>query len=82
MISPDAESIWFTFRTEGIGSIGKHVDERCTVYCNLKAYDGSDPKLPIIKVKELDKNSRINNDDLINLLQYYELTEELTKINK
>ena len=56
MISPDAESIWFTFRTEGIGSIGKHVDERCTVYCNLKAYDGSDPKLPIIKVEELDKN--------------------------
>ena len=33
-------------------------------------------------LKDLDKNSRINNDDLINLLQYYELTEELTKINK
>jgi hypothetical protein len=51
MVSPDAESIWFTFRTEG-----KHVDDRCTVYCNLKTYDGSDPKLPIIKVEELDKN--------------------------
>ena len=50
-ISPDAESFWFSFRTEG-----KHVDDRCTVYCNLKTYDGSDPKLPIIKVEELDKN--------------------------
>ena len=50
-ISPDAESIWVSFRTEG-----EHFDDRCTVYCNLKAYDGSDPKLPIIKVEELDKN--------------------------
>ena len=32
--------------------------------------------------KEIDKGSRIGNDDLINLLQYYELTEELTKANK
>ena len=50
-IAPDAESIWFTFRTEG-----KHFDDRCTVFCNLKTHDGSDPKLPIIKVEELDKN--------------------------
>jgi hypothetical protein len=33
-------------------------------------------------LKEIDKGSRISNDDLINLLQYYELTEELTKVNK
>jgi len=33
-------------------------------------------------LKEIDKSSRISNDDLINLLQYYELTEELTKVNK
>ena len=33
-------------------------------------------------LKEIDKGSRINNDDLINLLQYYELTEELTKVGK
>ena len=33
-------------------------------------------------LKEIDKGSRISNDDLINLLQYYELTEELTKANK
>ena len=31
-------------------------------------------------LKEIDKNSKINNDDLINLLQYYELTEELSKV--
>jgi len=31
-------------------------------------------------LKEIDKGSRISNDDLINLLQYYELTEELTKV--
>ena len=31
-------------------------------------------------LKEIDKGSRINNDDLINLLQYYQLTEELALI--
>lgn len=31
-------------------------------------------------LKEIDKSTRISNDDLINLLQYYELTEELTKV--
>ena len=37
----------------------------------------------VIKLlKELDKNSKINNDDLINLLQYYQLTEELFKATK
>ena len=49
-ISPDAESIWFSFRTEG-----EHFDDRCTVYCNLKTYDGSEPKLPIVKVEQIDK---------------------------
>ena len=34
--------------------------------------------LEVIKLlKEIDKGSKISNDDLINLLQYYELTEEL-----
>ena len=33
-------------------------------------------------LKELDKSSKINNDDLINLLQYYQLTEELYKTSK
>ena len=36
----------------------------------------------IIKLlTEIDKGSKINNDDLTNLLQYYELTEELSKVN-
>ena len=39
--------------------------------------------LEVVKLlKEIDKGSKINNDDLINLLQYYELTEELYKISK
>jgi hypothetical protein len=39
--------------------------------------------LEVVKLlKEIDKGSKINNDDLINLLQYYELTEELSKISK
>jgi len=34
--------------------------------------------LEVVKIlKEIDKSSRINNDDLVNLLQYYQLTEEL-----
>ena len=34
--------------------------------------------LEVVKLlKEIDKGSKISNDDLINLLQYYELTEEL-----
>ena len=37
--------------------------------------------LEVVKLlKEIDKGSKINNDDLINLLQYYELTEELAKV--
>ena len=34
----------------------------------------------ITLLKEIDKGTRISNDDLINLLQYYELTEELVKV--
>ena len=33
-------------------------------------------------LKEINKGSKIDNDDLINLLQYYELTEELYKTSK
>jgi hypothetical protein len=29
----------------------------------------------------LDKNDKINNDDMTNLLHYYELLEELHKVN-
>ena len=40
-------------------------------------------KLQEIKniINPLDKTSKIGNDDLVNLLQYYELLEELTKIH-
>ena len=39
--------------------------------------------LEVVKLlKEINKGARINNDDLINLLQYYELTEELNKTNQ
>ena len=39
--------------------------------------------LEVVKLlKEIEKGSKINNDDLVNLLQYYELTEELSKVTK
>jgi hypothetical protein len=40
-------------------------------------------KLQEIKniINPLDKTSKIGNDDLVNLLQYYELLDELTKIH-
>ena len=37
--------------------------------------------LEVVKLlKEIDKGSRISNDDLVNLLQYYQLTEELSLV--
>ena len=39
--------------------------------------------LEVVKLlKEIEKNSKINHNDLVNLLQYYELTEELSNSNK
>ena len=39
--------------------------------------------LEVVKLlKEINKGTKISNDDLINLLQYYELTEELAKVSK
>jgi len=50
-----------------------------------KVKDGA-TKIKLLEVskflKEIDKGSKISNDDLINLLQYYELTEELAKTSK
>jgi hypothetical protein len=38
--------------------------------------------LEVVKLlKEIDKGSKINNEDLTNLLYYYELVEELIKVN-
>tara|TARA_R110001592_G_scaffold19281_2_gene79360 strand:+ start:3169 stop:4026 length:858 start_codon:yes stop_codon:yes gene_type:complete len=51
----------------------------------VQVKDGA-TKIKLLEVvtllKEIDKGSRISNDDLINLLQYYELTEELNKANQ
>ena len=56
---------------------------------SLKLYartikDGA-TKIKLVEVvkllQEIDKGSKINNDDLVNLLQYYELTEELSKVS-
>jgi hypothetical protein len=33
-------------------------------------------------IKEIDKNQKIDEDNLVDLLQYYELLEELQKIHK
>ena len=47
-------------------------------------------KNPAVKIKlneilslicEVDKSAKVKNDDLVNLLQYYELTEELKRIH-
>ena len=52
----------------------------------IKSVKDEATKIKLVEVvkllKELDKNSKINNDDLINLLQYYQLTEELFKTTK
>jgi len=32
-------------------------------------------------LSSLGKTAKVGNDDLVNLLQYYELLEELTKVN-
>ena len=41
-------------------------------------------KIKLVEVvkllNEIDKNSKITNNDLVNLLQYYNLTEELSKV--
>ena len=56
---------------------------------SLKLYartikDGA-TKIKLVEVvkllQEIDKGSKINNNDLVNLLQYYELTEELSKVS-
>jgi hypothetical protein len=33
-------------------------------------------------IKEVDKNQKVDEDNLVDLLQYYELLEELQKIHK
>jgi len=51
----------------------------------IKTIEDGTTKIKLVEVvkllQEIDKGSKINNDDLVNLLQYYELTEELSKVS-
>lgn len=55
-----------------------------TLKTQVRKVKDNTTKIKLVEVikllTEIDKGSKINNDDLINLLQYYELTEELSKV--
>jgi hypothetical protein len=55
-----------------------------TLKIQAKKVKDNTTKIKLVEVikllSEIDKGSKINNDDLVNLLQYYQLTEELSKI--
>ncbi len=50
----------------------------------IKKIKDKTTKIKLVEVNklliELDKTAKVSNNDLINLLQYYELTEELSKV--
>jgi len=64
----------------------KIAEVKVTLNTQAEKVEDSVTKIKLLEVvkllKEIDKGSRINNNDLINLLQYYELTEELSKTTK
>ena len=64
----------------------KIVEVKNTLTLQAKKVKDEATKIKLLEVvkllKEIDKGSRISNDDLINLLQYYQLTEELSKVTK
>ena len=64
----------------------KIVEVKNTLTLQAKKVKDEATKIKLLEVvkllKELDKGSKINNDDLINLLQYYSLTEEVAKVTK
>ena len=64
----------------------KIVEVKNTLTLQAKKVKDETTKIKLLEVvkllKELDKGSKINNDDLINLLQYYSLTEEVAKVIK
>jgi len=64
----------------------KIVEVKNTLTLQAKKVKDEATKIKLLEVvkllKELDKGSKINNDDLINLLQYYSLTEEIAKVIK
>jgi hypothetical protein len=55
-----------------------------TLEAQVKKVKDNTTKIKLVEVikllSEIDKGSKINNDDLVNLLQYYQLTEELSKV--
>jgi hypothetical protein len=55
-----------------------------TLEISSKKVKDNTTKIKLVEVikllSEIDKGSKINNDDLVNLLQYYQLTEELSKV--
>ena len=57
---------------------------KSTLKVQVRKLKDNTTKIKLVEVikllKEIDKGSKINNDDLINLLQYYQLTEELSKV--
>ena len=73
--TPRLKEIYNTKINELKKSLKSHIE-------NIK--DGA-TKIKLVEVvkllQEINKSSKINNDDLINLLQYYELTEELSRVD-
>ena len=78
-------SIDNTPRLKGIYNT-KIIEVKKVLNLQIKKVKDETTKIKLLEVikllKEIDKGSRINNDDLINLLQYYQLTEELSKVIK
>jgi CHAT domain-containing protein len=56
-------------------SIDKHKTKTTDQVMKIKLHEVSTLLMPV------GKNTNIGNDDLVNLLQYYELLEELNKVN-
>ena len=72
--SPRLKEIYNTKINELKSSLKRHITNIEDKVTQIKIVE-------VVKLlKEIDKSSKINNNDLINLLQYYELTEELSKV--
>ena len=72
--TPRLKEIYNTKISELKSSLKRHITNIEDKVTQIKIVE-------VVKLlKEIDKSSKINNNDLINLLQYYELTEELSKV--
>ena len=58
---------------------------KSTLNTEAKSIKDKATKIKITEVSkmlvELDKNSKVNNDNLVDLLQYYELVKEIKSVN-